>query len=349
MTELSEDKKTLQSVSPRKAILPILIGVAVAVFLFYRNYQAEYLDFFIHANLAAIGAAFFVLLARDIGYIYRIYYLTGKSLSRRASVFVVLLWEFASAVTPSAVGGTAVAIFILNREGIPMGKSLAYVMLTAILDNGFFIVAAPLVLLFTKGSVFNIEFSQGFLIGFSISYTLIALYTFLMAYGLLVKPRAFKWILLKITAFRFFKRWRLAAYNTGNDMIRASAEMRGKDGGYWLKAIGYTLFAWVARYAMLNFLIWAFTDLTLQNHLMIFSRQVILWIVMLISITPGSTGTAEYFFTEFYREFLGDFSSIVGIIWRIFTYYPYLFIGVLLLPYWLRKTGAQTSNKPLSQ
>ena len=36
------------------------------------------------------------------------------------------------------------------KEGIKFGKALAYVMLTAILDNSFFIIAAPLVLLSTQ-------------------------------------------------------------------------------------------------------------------------------------------------------------------------------------------------------
>ena len=40
---------------------------------------------------------------------------------------------------PLVVGGTAVAIFILNREGLSFGKSIAYAWLTAVLDNLFFV------------------------------------------------------------------------------------------------------------------------------------------------------------------------------------------------------------------
>ena len=77
--------------------------------------------------------------------------------------------------------------------------------------------------------------------------------------------------------------------------------------------------------------------LDLLEHLVVFSRQIVMWIVMLISPTPGSSGTAEIVFSSFYGEFLGGFSNAAALFWRGFYYYPYLIIGFIILPRWLRR------------
>lgn len=340
-----QEQDILQKLSPKRTLIPLLIGLLAAAAIFYWSYEPSQWQYFRQASLPALLGAIAVLIVRDGGYTARIRYLSQKELSWQGSLYSILLWEFASAVTPSVVGGTAVAIFILNREGIRFGKALAYVLLTAVLDNAFFIIAAPLSIWFSQGEVFVGSFNETIRWTFWLSYILIAVYTFLMAFGLLARPRVVKWLLLKATAFRWFKRWRRAAYQTGNDIITASREIKGKPPVYWLQAAGFTLFIWTARYVTLNFLMETFIDLSLQNHLLVFGRQIVLWISMLISPTPGSTGTAEYFFRELYFEFLGNFSGTVGVLWRLLTYYPYLLTGIFILPIWLRRTQEKLKER----
>jgi hypothetical protein len=66
-----------------------------------------------------------------------------------------------------------------------------------------------------------------------------------------------------------------------------------------------------------------------------------MWVIMLVSPTPGGSGIAEYFFPVFLREFIagqaGDLTTIVAFAWRFLTYYPYLIVGALILPFWLRR------------
>jgi len=71
--------------------------------------------------------------------------------------------------------------------------------------------------------------------------------------------------------------------------------------------------------------------------MVIFSRQIIMWIVMLISPTPGSSGTAEYFFTQFFFQYLRDYTFVSAIFWRLMSYYPYLLLGAIFLPRWVKK------------
>lgn len=337
-------RKVFEVLNPRRIWIPILFGVAIVIFLFYidPNVTSENLSLIFDAKLSGVLVAFLVLLARDAGYAYRIRTLTNKELNWRSSIMVIILWEFASAVTPSVVGGTAVAVFILTIEGINFGKSLAYVMLTAILDNLFFVLAAPIVMLLTDGVIFpelqsiDLEIGNSLQFFFFLSYGLIAVYTLIMSYGLFAQPRAFKWFLLKMTSFKFSRKWRHKANQYGNEIILASKELKGKMAKYWIRISLATIFIWCARYLMLNSLVSAYTLLDAADHMVIFSRQIIMWIVMLISPTPGSAGTAEFFFTQFFFEYLKDYTFVSGIFWRLMSYYPYLLLGAVFLPRWIR-------------
>ena len=348
---MDQNKKTiLKSFSPVKILIPVLLGLAATVWLFIRDDKISELKGIAEANVWWLLAAIAVLFIRDFGYMYRIRNLTDKFLTWRNSLDVIMLWEFASAVTPSVVGGTTVATIILNKEGIPLGKSLAYVMLTAVLDNMFFILAAPIALLATQGQVFptfNLDPSDVAKLqsAFYISYGLIAVYTLLMIYALFVKPRAFKWLLLKITSIRFLRKWRVSAFQHGNEIIWASEQLKGKDFSYWARAIVSTVFVWCARYFLLNCLIAAFVDVSLSEHLLIISRNLVFWIVMLIAITPGGAGIVEMAFPSFFGLFLGSFSTIVVVLYRLITYYPYLILGSVFLPKWIAKVFGHHPQK----
>lgn len=340
-----ETKKIFKTLNPRRVWVPVLIGVGIVIYLFSRDgsFSLEHLELIKKATPVAVILAFLVLFARDFGYVYRIRTITNKRLSWVSSIYVIILWEFASAVTPSVVGGTAVAVFILMKENIKLGKAMAFVMVTAILDNLYFVVAAPIIFLAAGGDVFPNDGMAASTLGkslptlFFVSYGLIAIYTFVMSFAVLINPRWFKWILLKLTSFGFTRRWRLQAYEQGNEIMLASEELKGKPFSYWAKITGATIFIWSARYLMLNCVIEAFTDQSFHQHMIIFARQIVIWITMLISPTPGSSGTAEYIFTKFFSHELGDYTLITNIFWRLMTYYPYLFLGALILPRWLKR------------
>ena len=64
-----------------------------------------------------------------------------------------------------------------------------------------------------------------------------------------------------------------------------------------------------------------------------------MWIMMLVSPTPGGSGFAEFVFTEYLGEFLpGAVGAIaMAILWRLVTYYPYLLAGVFIVPKWVSR------------
>lgn len=340
-----DSKKILKTLNPRKVWVPVALGIGIVVFLFLNDPEmsVEKLALVFDATFIPILLALIVFFARFAGYIFRIRSITNNQLTWTNSLYVIILWEFASAVTPSVVGGTAVAVFILWKEGIKPGKALGYVLLTAIFDNLFFVLAAPITLFLGVENIFPVssdtstfvEDSLGAL--FFLSYGLIALYTFIMAFALLINPRAFQWVLLKITSIKYLKKWRYAAYERGTEMIMASEQLKGMGKKFWIYLSLSTIFIWSSRYLLLNFLMASFTKITVHEHVLIFGKQIILWVVMLISPTPGSSGTAEAIFPAFFGSHLGDYTIIVNVLWRLFTYYPYLFLGAFFLPRWITK------------
>ncbi|NVJ86657.1 MAG: flippase-like domain-containing protein [Algoriphagus sp.] len=340
-----DNKKIFKTLNPNKVWVPIIIGLGIVFAMFYLdpNVNAQTLKGVFDASIPYILLAILVIIFRDAGYIYRIREITQRELSWTRAIYVIILWEFASAVTPSVVGGTAVAIFILNKEGIKLGRAISFVMVTAILDNLFFVIGAPIILFFAKGNIFpesqvlENQLENSLQAIFWISYGLYALYSLIMAAALFYRPRVFKWVLIKIFSFKWLRKWKHDAQEYGNQIIEASKELSGKSWGYWMPVILATIFIWSSRYLMLNALISAFVPLSLENHVIVFARQVIMWIIMMISPTPGSSGTAEFFFGQFFAQFLDGYTFVTSILWRLLSYYPYLILGAIFLPRWVKQ------------
>lgn len=305
--------------------------------------------------------AIFAMAMRDVAYMYRIRVLTDYILSWRQSFRVIMLWEFASALTPSVVGGSGVAMFIINREGITLGRSTAIVLVSALLDELFYILTVATVLLaIGTSNLFPVELQKSFFgVSFGtralfwIGYGFICLLTMGILVGIFFIPRTFKYLLLQIFRLPILRRWRYQVIQIGDDIITTSKELRTKPAMYWVKSFGSTYLSWTARYLVVNFLILAFItpDSALVNgiadHILIYARQLVMWVIMLISPTPGSAGIAEFAFSSFLKEFIPlGLVGALALIWRLISYYPYLFIGAVILPRWLRLTSSKRKAKP---
>ncbi|MBK8499964.1 MAG: flippase-like domain-containing protein [Flavobacteriales bacterium] len=292
----------------------------------------------------------FVLLAllvtafRDLGYIYRIRVLSDGHLGWRQSFNVTFLWEFASALTPSVVGGSGIAMFIIGREGIALGRATAIVLVTALMDELFYVLMVPIVFLAVGMSdLFPALLDKAFWglpikTIFWIGYGFILLLVAIIFYSVFFRPRAFKFLLLRLFKLPFLRRWRPQVIKVGDDIAITSVELMGKRKRFWAKAFGATCFSWASRFLVINFIAAAF--FTVNDHLLLYARQLIMWVILLISPTPGGSGIAEVAFAGFFRDLLPAVGYIgaIAIIWRVLSYYLYLFMGTVILPRWLRRT-----------
>lgn len=347
-------KQELRGLSQRNIYIALAIGLVVSGFLIYRTFNYEAFTAIRWSNelLLFLGLSLLLMVVRHFLYMYRVWLVTGKQMRFRQAFESIVMWEFASAATPGIVGGAAVAMFILNKEKISMGKSTGSVMLITFMDNLFFIIAA--IVLFTLvglesmfavsegcGEEMNLPilgYIGGIQYVFLLGITFSVLLSSLLAWGLLGNPRALKLLLLNLTKWKIFSRWREQAREVGDDIIVTSKEFQGKKIGFWIRVFMVTTLAWSCKYLVVNALITAFGIVGAYDHVIIMSRMLVLWLVMLIPLTPGSSGLAELTFLALMCSYVdAGLAGTITFLWRMITYYPYLILGALLMPRWLAR------------
>jgi len=90
----------------------------------------------------------------------------------------------------------------------------------------------------------------------------------------------------------------------------------------------------------------------INEHFLIFARQLVTWIMMIISPTPGGSGFAELILGRYISDTIpadaasvGSLALAIAIIWRIISYYPYLIIGASIVTWMDSKKICQTTEK----
>lgn len=341
--------KILKTFRPSRIMLPVILGLGAASYLLFRNFDKQaFMNLqFTWSGVFWLFMALVMMVFRDGAYMVRIRALTDNHLNWRQAFNVIMLWEFSSALAPGMLGGGFVfAIFILNREKINMGKSITAIMLSSFQDGVFLAIMAPLVYftigkerLFSTLDVSNmspVKFGAGFYYTFWAVYFIILAYKVFVAYALFINPRFIKWLLVKLFSLPILKRWKRHALETGSQLIVASNGLKNKSRSFWINSFLGTFVSWTARYSIVNCLILAFHNVPVENFL-IFARQVIMGIIILFSPTPGGSGLAEFMFSDFLGEFIPHgLSASLGLLWRLVSYYPYIFLGAIILPKWIR-------------
>ena len=240
-------------------------------------------------------------------------------------------------------GGFIFAIYILNKEGLHMGKSITAIMNSSFLDGIFLAVMAPFVyFIASKEALFSgihleTSFGNSIFYTFWTVYFLIVAYKLFVAYALFVNPYLIKRILTSVFSIPLLRRWKENATETGDQLVIASNGLKDKDRNYWFWSIGTTFVSWTARYSIVNCIIHAFHGDASIHDFIVYGKQVIMGIIILLSPTPGGSGLAEFMFTDFLGEFISKgLAPTLSILWRMLSYYPYLIIGAFILPRWIR-------------
>ena len=99
--------------------------------------------------------------------------------------------------------------------------------------------------------------------------------------------------------------------------------------GFWVKVFGGTVLSWFSRYLVVNALFLGFLPQDDQWQWVIFAREFVIWVVLMVSPTPGGSGLSEWLFSEYYGDIVptAGMALMLAIMWRIISYYLYLGIG----------------------
>ncbi len=345
-----EQQDVLKSIRIERIILPILIGIGVVVYLVLKQFNIE--DFWkIMAD--ASGSTLFwilvsvaILIIRHLAYATRLRVLSDGEFSWKKSIELIFIWEFSAAVSPTSVGGSAVAFFVLAQEKISTAKTATIVLYTIVLDTIFFVASLPILLAIFGTEMIRpagddgVAFLDGWGYYFIFAYFLMATYGTLFYWGLFHSPRQIKRLFAAVTRIGFLKKYRQKALDLGDDVIVASAELKSKEPLFHLKAFLATVTAWSCRFLLLNALIIAFTSVPVEfwEQFKLYSRLESMFVIIAFSPTPGGAGFVEILFNGFLTDYMESttYSTMISTIWRILTYYSYLLVGVIVIPNWIR-------------
>ena len=255
---------------------------------------------------------------------YRISFLYSLNL-----VFANLL---AAAITPAQAGGEPVRIHELYKANVPLGDATAVVIMERVMDGVALAVLATFAMIvladqWTKlGSVSNI---MVYVIWLLIGGTL------LLFYLAMKRPDVIKRVVNRIAGV-FTRKWdskRVAEVlefadreidNFHDSVLKFLCS--AKSGLAW--GMLFSMLYWISEIVTASLILIGLGQppLILES----FVIQLILAILMMLPLTPGSSGIAEIGATSMYALFIP--ASIVGIfvvLWRVVLYYFNIALGIL--------------------
>lgn len=383
-----DEAGVLSSISPFRIFLAAMVGLTVVVYMFYKDFNAEEFSKIEFSNHVFfwIGMAGFFMCFRHFCYMIRLRIITNGFFSWKKCFELVMMWEFSSAVTPTSVGGAAVAMFAIAQEKLAAGKTAMIVLYTVIVDTFsflsalliFFFLFGPIMIQPESNTVAHLLSDSQWGIAFVGAYLLMLCYGGVFFYGVLVDAKKLENLLLWFCNVPFLKRFREKAIKVTDDMDLASEELKTQKWSFHVGTYLSTMSAWASRFMVLNCLIIAFVAYSpnpeIQAHytnfmegelqfnafwqqVFIYARQQAMYVIMAVMPSPGGAGVAEYAFKTFHFDYIpteatniaaaGTLMVIMATIWRSFTYYVYLFVGAIVVPNWVSKIIKRNQEEAL--
>ncbi len=337
-----------------KLIVPIAIGVSVSVYLIATNLNLEALQtikFTSHLVFWLVIAAFTVV-SRDAAFMYKLRLSTGNQITWAKTFQTITLWEFGVCITPK-ISIMPFVLYLLVKSKISTGRSLAILMLNGFFDNLAYVVVFSTLYIFLGNSIFNFSLTctdleghqimQG-LRGFAnyawIGYVLILAACTFLGTALFVIPHATKKFFHQLAEINWLSRFKQQLIFVGDEIELTSNEFKNKPLSFWIKMSIATLINWVSRYLLAVSLFYAFA-VTDFSFLQALSRQYVLWIFTAVPSTPGASGVAELSFIALNCEFMPEgLSTVIALMWRLYSYYLYILLGIIILPKWAKQMAS---------
>lgn len=362
---VAKTSDVLKLFSPGRILLPIALGLSIVGYTVYDEWMKsdlparEVLDRFAWTSRSIlwVAVALLMMVLRDFGYLWQLRILTDRRLEWRTCLEIILLWDFFAAVSPSMVGGAAVAVFMLVKEQVSIGRSTAIVFTTVFLDQVFYTSLPFFASLFVPQSdifaplqhIRSELLGTSMVIGFWVAWGGLVVYLLLLIAALFVAPHWVNGRLTGLFMLPMFRAWRSRGLHMVNDLLTASRDLRDRKSSFWFQVWLATSIAWIGRYLVLNCVLAAFSPMPMNlfDHLLVIGRQAVLWIVMVLSPTPGSAGVAELGFSWLFGDFVPAGIALgLAILWRLISYYPYLIIGVPVMTRWVRRVYGTDIRQP---
>jgi len=317
--------------------ISILFSLSVIVIVFVTTFNEETVSYILSFNLyflaLAIGfraLALFLwgvrikLMSKSLGYIVSIPY----------AVNMVLAGLLAGTVTPGQAGGEPVRVHELYRTGVKIGDATAIVIMERVLDGIILTLLGVVIMLMTQSIWRN--FDSSLLILIFIAW--ICLISFLFVPFFAIKyPVKMKSLLLRLISWisRKFSRTRVCPSNIYesadkeiDNFFESLSRFTGSAGWGLVAGSIATGFFWIAEFLVASVIL---MGLGLDPYILLsFLFQIIIAIIMMIPITPGSSGITELSTTSLYALIVpAGMLGIFVLLWRFVTFYLNIILGLI--------------------
>lgn len=315
-----------------------VIGMGIVIYLTYTPGVLEHLK---PKRLPGLAIAILVTLLKVYFTAAKIRYLADKVIGKMAAVRIALTWDFASAVTPSTIGGAPVATFAMTREGIQLGQSSAIMLYSVLLDQFWYALAVPILLV--TGIYFQVLPEEIGLVGnvtMILIYTGLLLYGAILAYGLLINPSAIKKVVRVVFRLPFLKKHAEKMNTEAENLESYSRLLRKKPYTFVLKAFYLSTMTWLCKIALPVIVV---LSLLPADEVLLTLRSLAMNLAFLVIPTPGGSGGVEGLFAIFLGPLI-DRKAFIGLAvfaWRIITYYSSIGLGIFAMIWYVNDSVNQ--------
>ncbi len=334
------DKNPKRYISKKYLFISIslsILSLAVVVYLTY-DPETHLLKHIKPKRLPGLFIALFVSMLRVWFSAAKIRFLAEKQVSWLAATRIVLTWDFTSSVTPSTIGGAPMATYAMSKEGLKLGQSTAIVLYGVLLDQLWFAIAIPIILL--AGIYYEIVPANVGLVGdvsMGLIYIGLLSYAAILAYGVLKNPAVLKKVVKKVGKLPLIRKFRETIEDEADNLVQYSHELRKKPFSFLVKAFSLSTMSWLCR-------IWLPTIVILSllpaDVLLSFLRSLAMNLAFLVMPTPGGSGGVEGLFAIFQGPLI-DRKTFIGLsvfLWRVISYYISIGLGMMATTWYINQS-----------
>ncbi|MDY6931296.1 MAG: flippase-like domain-containing protein [Halobacteriota archaeon] len=313
----------------RSLLISVTVSLVSIVLVIWLTMDSEDIRQLGNINPLYLILALIMHVGSWVVWSYRIKTLTrasGGYISFAKTFKIVVSSLFAAAITPSQAGGEPVRIYLLC-EDMKAGDATAVIFADRFLDMTFLILISPLSLLIFR----DVVFSGG--IGIFLVFTVI-LFSLAIALTVLImyRPEKIKSLVKRMrpiiarfrseeTAEKFVGRLDEEIENFVESMRKLSKR----------RSELATASICTVTYWSMEFLIASVIMMGLgypAEVLHTYAAQILLTVIVLVPVTPGSSGIAEFGFAALFSTFAkGVPMGLFVVLWRFITYHFNLIAG----------------------
>lgn len=295
-------------------------------------------------RLPGLTIALVIALLRIWFSAWKLRFLSDNDLTWMGATRVVLTWDFASAITPSTIGGAPVATYAMTRENISLGKSGAITLYGVLLDQLFYVMMIPILII--TGFYMEVIPDDIGVIGSGAMFTVYAIllfYAFVLAYGLLVNPHSLKKVAGVVFSLPFLNRMKEKVDSELDTLVSFSSKISQKPKSFLIKAYLISTLSWLAKVALPTIVVLSFLP---ANELLSLMRSFAMSFAGFFIPTPGGSGGMEGLFVVFQGP-LFDRDVFIGIsvfVWRLLTYYLSIGLGMMVMSWYVKSINHDLST-----